>query len=304
MCPYHQWSYDLDGGLLGCGGEESEIDAGAHGLRRAAVAEIGGPVFVWLGPEAGAIDDAAADLGAALAAQGLERARVAHVIDYEVRANWKLVWENNRECWHCHAGHPEYIQANFDAAPDTEHHRLRAARRTAQHAVALAELDAPAAGHDVPGLCRFPAGGRWWAANRAPLSEGFVTESLDGRPVALLIGDHRSYDIGTLRLRAVPNFWCHASSDHAVLTRLLPAGPELTSIRVMWLVDKSAQPGHDYALDRLLPFWQLTSEQDWALCEGNHQGVRNPAFTPGPYSLRREYNVLAFVDWYLERMRS
>lgn len=169
--------------------------------------------------------------------------------------------------------------------------------------MALAELDAPAAGHDVPGLYRFPAAGRWWAANRTPLSEGFVTESLDGRPVAPLMGDHRSYDIGTLRLRAVPNFWCHASADHAVLTRLLPAGPELTAIRVMWLVDESAQPGHDYALDRLLPFWQRTSEQDWALSEGNHVGVRNPAFAPGPYSPRREYNVLAFVDWYLNRIR-
>jgi hypothetical protein len=38
-----------------------------------------------------------------------------------------------------------------------------------------------------------------------------VTESLDGRPVAPLMGDYRDYDIGTLRVRTVPNFWCHAS---------------------------------------------------------------------------------------------
>ena len=53
---------------------------------------------------------------------------------------------------------------------------------------------------------------------------------------------------------------------------------------------------------RLLPFWQLTSEQDWSLCEQNQRGVSNPAFVPGPYSSEREYNVLAFVQWYLERM--
>lgn len=70
----------------------------------------------------------------------------------------------------------------------------------------------------------------------------------------------------------------------------------------MWLVDGDAREGADYALDRLLPFWQLTSEQDWNLCEQNHLGVRNPAFRPGPYSLSREYNVITFFEWYLSRL--
>jgi Rieske 2Fe-2S family protein len=70
----------------------------------------------------------------------------------------------------------------------------------------------------------------------------------------------------------------------------------------MWLVDEAAQVGRDYHLDRVVPFWQITSEQDWALCEGNHAGVRNPAFVPGPYSPRREYNVQSFIDWYLARL--
>jgi Rieske 2Fe-2S family protein len=60
--------------------------------------------------------------------------------------------------------------------------------------------------------------------------------------------------------------------------------------------------GRDYDLDRLLAFWRITSEQDWDLCERNHAGVRSPAYTPGPYSPAREYNVAAFDDWYLERM--
>ena len=116
------------------------------------------------------------------------------------------------------------------------------------------------------------------------------------------MGEYRDYDVGTLRLRAVPNFWAHASADHAVLTRLDPVGPERTAVRVQWLVDADAKEGRDYDLERLLPFWQLTSEQDWDLCERNHTGVKNPAFTPGPYSLAREYNVLAFVSWYTGRL--
>ncbi len=122
------------------------------------MAEVGGLVFVWLGRRAcaGAHGGRARELARALGAQGIDRARIAHQIDYEVHANWKLVWENNRECWHCHAGHPEYVQANFDAAPDTERHRRAAAARAAEHAAALAELVAPADGHDRPGLYRFP----------------------------------------------------------------------------------------------------------------------------------------------------
>jgi Rieske 2Fe-2S family protein len=100
-------------------------------------------------------------------------------------------------------------------------------------------------------------------------------------------------------VRIVPICWAHARADHAVLTRLLPLGPEHTSIRVTWLVDGDVVEVRDYELDRLVPFWQLTSEQDWSPCEGNHAGVRNPAFTAGRYSLRRERNVAEFVRWYL-----
>jgi Rieske 2Fe-2S family protein len=313
VCPYHQWSYALDGRLLGAGGLERELDLSDHDLVRAPVLEVGGLIFVWPGldsPEP--FGEAEAALGGALTAQGLERARIAHRIDYDVRANWKLVWENNRECWHCHVGHPEYVQANFDAVPDTDRNRELARSRADEHREALSGagetgFTGPALApdeHDEPGLYRFPARGRWWSANRTPLVPGFVTESLDGSAVSTLMGGYSSPDTGTLRVRTVPNMWMHASSDHAVVTGLLPAGPDMTRIRVHWLVDRDAQEGTDYTLDALLPFWQLTSEQDWGLCERNHAGVRNPAFIPGPYSPSREYNVQAFVDWYLARMRA
>ncbi len=44
----------------------------------------------------------------------LEKAKIAHVVDYTIKANWKLVYENNRDCYHCYVGHPEYIKANYD----------------------------------------------------------------------------------------------------------------------------------------------------------------------------------------------
>jgi Rieske 2Fe-2S family protein len=304
VCPYHQWAYARDGALLGATGLDGAADPASLGLRRAPVEEVGGLVFAWLGDgEPAPFGPARRVLGEALALQGLDRARVAHAIDYEVRANWKLVWENNRECWHCHLGHPEYAQANFDVAPDTRRTRELAAARAADHARVLARAGAPATDEHVgPGLYAFPSPGRWWSANRTPLAPGFVTESLDGRPVAPLMGGHPDYDVGTLRVRTVPNLWCHASADHAVLTRLEPLAPGLTRARVSWLVDAGAVEGTDFELGRLLPFWRLTSEQDWDLCERNHAGVRNPAYEPGPYSPSREANVAAFSAWYVGRM--
>jgi glycine betaine catabolism A len=156
--------------------------------------------------------------------------------------------------------------------------------------------------YDGGGLAAFPSPGRAWSAHRTPLVEGFATESLDGGPVAPLMGGYKSYDVGVLRLRALPNFWCHASADHAVTTRLAPAGVETTEVVVTWLVDQKAAEGHDYSLDRLLPVWERTSAQDWQLCQQNQRGIRSRGYRPGPLSDRHEANVAAFHDWYREAM--
>ena len=67
-------------------------------------------------------------------------------------------------------------------------------------------------------------------------------------------------------------------------------------------VDEAAVEGRDYDLARLLPFWQLTSEQDWEICERQQRGVNSSAYTPGPYSTYKEYNVDAFIRWYLKQL--
>lgn len=143
----------------------------------------------------------------------------------------------------------------------------------------------------------------WYAANRTPLVEGWVSETMDGRQVAPLMGDYQDADVGTLRIRTLPNMWNHSSCDHAVTTRLLPAGPRKTLARVYWLVREDAEEGRDYDLDKIMPFWQLTSEQDWTLCADAQRGVESPWYRPGPFSTYKEYNVDAFVRWYLKRLK-
>jgi Rieske 2Fe-2S family protein len=305
VCPYHQWVYGRDGRLLSCRGMPEDLDRSSLGLRRVAVEEIEGLLFISLADAPPAFDEARAQLAPYLKPQGFRKARVAKIVDYDVQANWKLVWENNRECYHCNVNHPQYIKANFDHfnADDTTS-RVRDAIVTATaRGEALWDSAGLAPTHRETGMTLFPEK-HWFSANRTVLVDGYVSETMDGRQVAPLMGDYTRPDVGTLRIRALPNFWNHSSCDHGVSTRLTPAGKDRTHIRVTWVVDAKAVEGKDYRLDDLLPFWKLTSEQDWALCEAVQRGVRSRGFQPGPFSPQKEYNVEGWVRWYLRQLSS
>jgi len=307
VCPYHQWAYGLDGSLLACRGMQESLDKSQFGLKRVHLEEVEGLIFISLASKPADFGPAREALAPLLRPQGFRRARVARTADYLVKANWKLVWENNRECYHCNLNHPQYIKANFDhynvddAMPRIREQMTRAAARV-EAKWAEAGL---AATHKDTGMTMFPDAERniWFSANRTPLVEGWVSETMDGQQAAPLMGDYKDADVGTLRMRTLPNFWNHSSCDHGVSTRLLPAGPQLTAIRVWWLVDEKAVEGRDYDLKKLMPFWQLTSEQDWEICERQQRGVNSTAYGPGPYSTYKEYNVDGFVRWYLKRLQ-
>jgi len=304
VCPYHQWTYGCDGTLMACRGMQPELDKSQFGLRSFPTREVEGLIYFNLAEDPIDFSPAETVLADIARPQGLTRAKVAKAVDYLVHANWKLVWENNRECFHCNVNHPQYIKANFDHynADDTTP-RVKAeiadAVRRGKEKWAAAGL-APT--RDQSGMTLFPDAEHniWFSSNRTPLVDGYFSESMDGKQVAPLMGDYKEADVGTLRIRTLPNFWNHSSCDHAVSTRLLPAGPEFTAVRVLWLVHQDAVEGRDYQLEKIMPFWQLTSEQDWQICERQQRGVNSSAYLPGPYSSFKEYNVDSFVQWYMK----
>jgi len=306
VCPYHQWTYARDGSLVSCRGMQDDIDRDQLGLRRAHCRVLEGLIFISVADDPPDFEPAAELVGPAARPQGLDRARIAATVDYDVAANWKIVWENNRECYHCNASHPQYIKANFDhynaddTTPAIEAAIDEATRRSRQQ---WAERGL-AVTHGRTGMANFPDPGPdgWFSANRTPLVEAYVSETMDGQQVAPLMGDYTDADVGTLRIRTMPNFWNHSSCDHGVSTRLLPAGPGRTRVQVTWLVAADAVEDRDYKLDEVMPFWQLTSEQDWAICERVQRGVLSTGYTPGPFSTHKEYNVDAFVRWYLSQL--
>ncbi len=306
ICLYHQWTYDLDGHLLLWRGMQEGLDKSQLGLRKAQAREVEGLIFISLAEEPPDFAQAYETIAPVLRPQGLTRAKVAKIMDFDIHSNWKLVWENNRECYHCNVNHPQYTKANFDHYnTDDTIDRIAAqlAMVTARSETKWAEQGL-AVTRTETGLTEFPDPDNniWYSANRTPLVDGFVTESLDGKQVAPLMGDYTDPDVGTVRVRMLPNFWNHSSCDHSVAVRLTPNGLYQTQIRMIWLVDEKAEEGKDYDLDKLLPFWLWTAEQDWQICTNQQRGVNNHAYNPGPLSTYKEYNLDRFLRWYLQQM--
>ena len=296
VCPYHAWTYDLDGRLRTATEREFGLHQSQLGLHPVPLKNVAGLLFIALGDDPVSFDRVASEVGEKMRHQGLEDAKLARSMRYTVRANWKLVFENNRECYHCNTAHPEYVQGTYDTArfspaslPEVERQEQLAGERFARMGLG----DAMASSEMT---------GAYWRAARTPLMQGWKTQSLDGAPVAPLMGTFRARDEwsgGTLRSTIFPNFWQHASDDHAVSTRITPVDATTCQVDVYWFVHKDAVEGTDYSLEKLMPFWQRTSEQDWEICEANQAGILSSHYQPGPYSRVRETNVQHFVDWYL-----
>jgi Rieske 2Fe-2S family protein len=305
VCPYHQWTYDRDGKLVLVRGMQDELDKSQHGLHRAHAREVEGMIWISLAREPMNFDAAYETIAPVARPQGMTRAKVAKIMDFDVHSNWKLVWENNRECYHCNVNHPQYTRANFDHynSDDT----IERVAEELEAVTSRLETKLAAQGMTIrseTGMTPFPDPDHriWWGANRTPLVEGYVSETMDGQQVAPLMGEYTDPDVGTMRVRTLPNFWIHASCDHTVAVRLTPTGLGHTAIRMIWLVDSKAEEGKDYNLDTLLPFWLLTAEQDWGICVNQQKGVNSQAYTPGPLSVYKEYNLDRFLRWYLQEM--
>jgi Rieske 2Fe-2S family protein len=282
------------------------LDKSQLGLHGAAVREVEGMIFVSLSQEPPDFEPAFQAIAPMAHPQGMARAKVAKIMDFDVHANWKLVWENNRECFHCNVNHPQYIKANFDHynADDTISRVAEQLNAVTTRSEAKWSAQGLAVTRTEAGLTEFPdpENNIWYSANRTPLVDGYVSETMDGRQVAPLMGDYPDPDVGTLRVRMLPNFWNHSSCDHSVSTRLTPNGMYHTNIRMIWLVDEKAQEGKDYDLEKMLPFWLLTAEQDWQICTNQQRGVNSHAYTPGPLSTYKEYNLDRFLRWYLQQL--
>ena len=106
VCPYHQWTYELDGRLLWARDMGPDFDASRHGLKPVHCRNVAGLVYICLAETVPPIEEFAATAARYLAPHDLENSKVAFESTIVEQGNWKLVWENNRECYHCAGNHP------------------------------------------------------------------------------------------------------------------------------------------------------------------------------------------------------
>ena len=125
VCPYHAWTYHLDGRLRAAREMPNAFDPDTHGLIRLPLEVVGGLIFVSFGPAPPSLEPARGALTAMSAHYGWAQARVAHRQTYRVAANWKLVLENYHECYHCGPAHPEFSVLHALARPNAR--RVRSA---------------------------------------------------------------------------------------------------------------------------------------------------------------------------------
>lgn len=292
VCPYHQWTYGLDGSLRGAPHMGAELPRDQLGLRPVHLRELCGLLFVCFAEVPPRFDDAVAAVQPQLGPHRLDRTKVAARCHYTVAANWKMLVENNRECYHCRVNHPEFCQSNYDVGGSGD------TRRSTAYDAALAEHQERWRAQGLaPREVSFEGVG-WFRVARLPLRPGYVTESLSGRLVAPVLGDLVSTDVGSLRLITLPNSWSHANADYAMTTRLTPISTDCTDVDVTFFVRNDAVEGEHYDVDELTAVWIATSEQDWALCEQNYAGARSRGYLPGPLSPITEGSVATFHRWY------
>jgi glycine betaine catabolism A len=296
VCPYHQWTYDLDGQLVGTRLMGDDFDKSAFHLSPVHVGQVGGYIFIKFSGDSADFAPFRRDVEDYLLPHQLENAKVAHTQTLVERANWKLVIENNRECFHCAVSHPElmHIITEFDDPADPQikpDYKELIERKNAEWGA----LGLPFA-HTL--------GGDRYRAVRLPFTGGRVSMTADGRPAcSKLLGNFYDADLGSVRFLSLPNTWNHVQADHAVTFRVLPLGPEETLVTTKWLVHRNAQEGVHYSVDRLTAIWATTNDQDKRLAENNQLGIRGSSYRPGPYSKLIEGGTRDFVRWYVEDMK-
>jgi len=293
-CPYHGWTYNLDGSLFSARLADEAMDKSQYGLAQVQLRTIEGLIFVCFADDPPSLEAAEAALAPALKHYGWATAKVAHRDTYSVDANWKLATENYLECYHCAPAHPEFSQIHATDEPieRNEGRRQEALRR------------AQSFGIELPRCSRQfgEAGeGEGFDVFHDATHPGAVTGSEDGQAVAPLMGDFEDYNEGFTYLDLGPASFFLAYPDYGVLFLFVPRSCQKTDMEIVWLVDGNAEEGRDYELSRLIWMWDVTTRADKIIIDHNQKGVSSRYYRPGPYTPMESYTQ-SFASWYLEQI--
>ena len=253
QCPYHAWTYTIDGQLIGAPhmSEVQGFDKRDYPLHAVPLETWEGFVFVNLAGAPEPFAQAFAPVAGRFSRFNLSALRAARRVDYDVAANWKLIFQNYSECLHCPVIHP-----------------------------GLAKLTPYTSGEND--LIDGPFLGGYMVITK---EGGSLT--LSGRACGAPVGRLPAEDLNRVYFCSIfPNLLLSLHPDYVMFHTLWPDGPGRTRITCDWLFhpDSFAAPGFDP--DDAVRFWDETNRQDWHICEQSHAGITSRAYVPGPYSTR------------------
>jgi len=268
QCPYHAWTYGLDGALRAAPTmkEVPGFDPAAYPLHRVGLESWQGFLFLNLAPRPAPFAAALPALIGKFGPWRLPELACVHRAVYEVAANWKLFFHNFSECYHCPTVHPHL-------------NKLTPYRNTEN------DLD------DGPVL-----GGPMWMSN----PEGSMT--MHGGRCALPFAGLSPEERGRVYYYTLfPSAFLSLLPDYVLLHRLQPLAIDRTRIVCEWFFHPEAIAAPGFDPQPAIAFWDLTNRQDWELCANAYRGVVSAAWQPGPYS-ELESQLAAFDRQYLRAL--
>jgi choline monooxygenase len=283
-CPYHSWTYDLDGNCLGTPlFEGSDVppdqqgvfdmssvkgfDKADYGLLPVRVEAWGFLVFVNLDPEASDLAEQLGDLPYRLAGHRLDEWRTRRRRRYDVAANYKLIAENFMEYYHLPWVHPELIKVS----------------RLADH-------------------YRWQGRGMYTGMCTTPISRNGADGGWEGLPP--MSGLSEADATAARFVWLFPNTALVVLPNHAFVLFVHPTGPDRTVEEAVILThpDSVRDACADEGLDQLERFWDLVNRQDLEIVERVQQGIANPAYTGGRMCYRFEEPLHRFQNMVIDRM--
>ena len=267
QCPYHAWTYRLDGRLIGAPHMAGTPDFAMsdYPLHAVALSRWEGFVFLNLGTDAGPFDWAFAPVLGRFSRYNLPALTSVRRIEYDVQANWKLILQNYSECLHCPTIHPELstkLPYNSGANDLVEGAFLGG----------YMEISAPN-----------------------------ESATMSGRACAIPLGTVPEQDSARAYYYTLfPTMMLSLHRDYAVYYTVVPVAADRSRVLCEWMVhpDAPSQPG--YNITDAEEFWDRTNRQDWDICERSQRGVKSRVYAPGPYSPRESIPAA----WDREYLRS
>lgn len=295
VCPYHAWTYELNGSLRAAREMEDDFNTAEYSLKKVNLRIFHGLIFICVADNPPNIDEGLLQLEPLVEPFEFENLKIVHSANYPVAANWKLALENYMECYHCAPAHLEYSRSHSLKDPSSANIELK-------KFMLKKSMDVGLSGEELQiNLLESNSVEMDFYFSRYPLFQGYKTGSKSGEKLAPLLGRLKDFDGGTsdIQIGILNNFLSY--SDHVIGYRFIPRSLQITDIEVIWMVREDAEEGKDYNLEDLTWLWHCTSQDDERIIALNQKGVNSNHYVPGPLS-NMEWGIKAFHAGYLKQL--